>query len=489
MQEAVPDRTYGLIFDEERVDLGRPGWVLNPFDHGRIAPACYAGREQLAAGLDLIHRAFPSLAQQPAHKRALWLRAVGAAIEREQDDLARTILAEAGKPIQFARKEVERAARAFREAADLLGRGAGQTHLHDMTPGGEERLSLHLRRPVGPVVSICPFSEPLAVAAREIAAALAVGSSILVKPASQTPLSAIKLGRIALAAGVPPGSVVVAPCQAQDALPLIADDRPGVLSFNGSAQVGWALRSQAGRRRFVCSLSGRPAALVESDADAEAAATTLAIACFACAGQLTHSIQRILIHERMAGRFYDRFLQVISGELATGDPADEAVICGPLIDAAQADRILEWIDQAVAGEARLLIEPQRRQQLISPAVLTKVPPHLPLVTQELFAPVVVLETYRGLHSGLEQLNAPAPGPVVAVFTQDARKLLLAHQLLVHSAVVVHNDSPLSIPPGTPLGDGRPAADGGGSIAERMAAFTESSSLLLRRDATGTGWLR
>lgn len=482
--------TFGLIFDDERPGGGPPQLVRSPFDQHEVAEVHHADWRLLEEGLDIVHRAFPSIARQPAHRRAGWLRAMARELEERADTLVRTLIEEAGKPVRYARAEVADAVAALLRAAELTQPRPGEARQLDGAPPLEQRLSLTERRAVGPVVSICPFSEPLGAPAREIASALAAGCSILVKPSSHTPISALHLGRIALAAGVPPGTVVVTPAQAQDASVLVEDQRQGVVSFSGSAEVGWHLRRQTGRR-LLSSLGDLPAAIIESDADAETAATVLATAAFACAGQHHCALQRVLIHERMAGRFYDRFLQVVSGEIATGDPVGEDVHCGPMIDAAQADRVLEWIDQASAGEARVLIPPQRSGSLLSPAVVAKAPSDLPLVTRQVFGPVVVLETYRGISRGLERLNAHPPGGVVSIFSQDVRKVLLV-QKEARARMIVHNDSLFSIPPH--IRDDAASVSAGGmgigdGLERRIAAFSEDTCLFLRRDASGRGWLR
>ncbi len=481
---------FGLILDDERPGAGEPKVVRSPFDQHIVAEIHHADPRLLEHGLDIVHRAFPAFARQPGHKRAGWLRAMASGVEDRFDALVHTLVEEAGKPLRYAREEVIQTVATLRRAGELAASRPGGLRQLDGTLQTEHRLGLAQRRPLGPVVSICPFSEPLGVPARELASALAAGCSILVKPSSKTPISALQLGRIALAAGVPPGTVVVTPAQAEDAAVLVEDQRPGVVSFNGSVEVGRMLRRQAGRR-LVASLGGLPSALVESDADAEAAATALAPSAFACAGQLHASVQRILIHERIASRFYDRFLQVVASEMATGDPAGEAVHSGPLIDAAQADRVLEWIERASALEARVLIPPDRNGSLLSPAVLAKVPDDHPLLTREAFGPVVVLETYRGVLRGLERLNAHPPGGVVSIFSQDVRKVLLTQQE-ARARLVVHNDSPLSVPASVADDYGNSSTGDSGmgdGLERRIAAFTEGSCLLLRRDASGRGWLR
>jgi len=467
-------RVFGPILDRERRDLGDETIVRSPYDQRALGTIGLADADLLQRAIALVRRSFLSFSRQTSHQRGSWLRSIAREIERRGDELARTVSDESGKPIHFARDEVARAAASFWRASELLTPESGRLIELDQQPQGAGRLGLLRQRPRGPVAVICPFSDPLASAADSAAMALAAGCSVLVKPATQTPLSALSLGRVALEAGLPQGTLAVIPCRAQDAAPLVQDDRLSVLCFSGSAEVGWALQAQAGRKQTRLSLSSNAAAIVESDADSEFAAQELALAAFAFAGQQVHSVQRIFIHERGASRFYDTFLKTVTADLPTGDPGRDEVVCGPVIDSGSADRILDWVEQAEAAGCKTLVAPNREGNLITPTILTKVPRTLPIVSREVFGPVVILETYRGITKALELVNNPPALRRVSILTHDIRKVLLVQEH-ARTAAVIHNDVPSCSIQGTDISE--------------TNDFTEGSLLVLRKDSPGKGWLR
>lgn len=435
-----PVRSFGLILGDERHDLGTKQGIRSPYDGRNVGEVCFGNRNVLEEAISLADQRFPTYAMEPPHRRSAWLRAVATGLRNQAEKLAQIISDEAGKPISLARGEVARAASTFTIAAEEALRLPGELLTFDCVPEGEGRVGLIRRVPIGPVSAISPFNFPLNLVAHKVAPALAAGNTVVLKPASQTPMSAIVLARIVLESGVPPGVFNVVPCPASEAQPLVEDPRMRMLSFTGSAEVGWMLKAQAGRKKVTLELGGNAAAIVEPDADIDGAARKLALGAFAYAGQICISVQRIFVHERAAVRFYETFLEATQGSIPCGDPADETVLCGPMIDSGNADRILEWIDQAVSAEARLLLEPKREGNVVSPAVLTKVAADLPIVAREAFGPVVVIETYRGFNQVLDSVNASSYGLQAAIFSNDIRKVMRAFNEIEVGAVI-HNDYP------------------------------------------------
>ncbi|MCK4304615.1 MAG: aldehyde dehydrogenase family protein [Candidatus Eisenbacteria sp.] len=434
-------RSFGLILGEEKHDLGTKREIRSPYDNRVVGEVSFGTHSLLEDAIGLAHERFPEFAREPAHKRSAWLRAIAKSIQAHADELAQIISDEAGKPISLARAEAARAGSVFSIAAEEALRIPGELLSLDQVPDGTGRLGLVRRVPVGPIAAISPFNFPLNLVAHKVASALAAGNTIVVKPASQTPMSAIMLGRMALECGLPPGILSVVPCPASQAQPLVEDPRMRMLSFTGSAEVGWSLKALAGRKKVLLELGGNAAAIVERDADIETAARRLALGAFIYAGQICISVQRIFIQERAASRFYDAFLEAARNHIPCGDPSDETVRCGPMIDAANADRILEWIDQAVSTqEAKLLLAPQREGNVVTPVVLTKVPEQLPIVAREAFGPVVVVETYRALDPVFAKVNASIYGLQAAIFTNNVQKTLRAFEELEVGAII-HNDYP------------------------------------------------
>ncbi len=469
--------TYGPIIGTERTDWGNVRKIRSPFDQQPVGEVRFGDARTLEAAIALAELTFASFRREPAHRRARWLRTMATGIRRRADALAETICREAGKPIRLARLEVERSADLFALMAEETGRDGGELHAFDRVPEGEERFGIVRRFPLGPVAAITAFNFPLHLGAHKIAAAVAAGNTLVLKPASQTPMSAILLGRIALESGLPEGVLSVVPSDASDAGPLIADERIRLLTFTGSSQVGWILKGQAGRKRVHLELGGNAAAIVEPDVDVDDAARKLALGAFTYAGQLSTSVQRIYVHDRATRRFLDVLIQTAATKVPTGDPAEESVLCGPLIDATNADRVLEWIDQAARAEATLLLEPRREGNVVTPAVVTQAKPELPIVAREVFGPVVVVETYRGFNRAIELAADTAYGLQAAVFTNDVRKLMRAHEQ-IEAGALIHNDYPSYRIDPMPYGGLKESGFGRGGPRDALRMMTQARLLVV-----------
>ena len=471
-------RSFGLILGPEQKRGADVRTIRSPYDDRPVGEVCFGDHQTLEQAIDLAVETFVSFRMQPAYRRSAYLSTTAASIEAHAEVLATAICDEAGKPMRLAREEVARAATTVRIAAEEALRIHGEYLALDQVPDGEGRSGLLRRVPLGPIAGIAPFNAPLNLVAHKVAAAIAAGNTIVLKPASQTPMSALLLGRLFLEAGLPPGVLSVIPCSADDAAPLVEDPRLRMLTFTGSAEVGWALKARAGRKKVMLELGGNTAAIVEPDCDVDIAARKLALGAFLNAGQDCLSVQRVYVHERISRRFLDTFLDVAQNEIPCGDPADRGTLCGPMIDGGNADRILEWIDQAVAANGGTLLKPQRTGNVISPTVLTQVPAHLPIVAQEAFGPVVVLETYRGLNTGLKLANGTDFGLQAAIFTRDIRKLMRAFDQLEVGAVI-HNDYPTYRIGGMPFGGVKASGMGREGPRYAIEEMTEPRLLVLQ----------
>ncbi len=470
-------RLFGVILEREDVTTGKKTEIISPYDQRPVGIVSFGNRATVEKAISLAEMTAPTFASEPLHQRISWLRAIAEGIKTEAVELAQTISNEAGKPIRLAEAEVQRAIGTFTIAAEEAGRITGELLPLDARPDGEGRHGLLRRYPIGPVSAISPFNFPLNLVSHKVAAAIASGNPIVLKPASQTPMSAIILGRIALAAGLPPGVFTVVPCSAGEADGLVTDPRIKMLSFTGSAGVGWALKAKAGRKKVTLELGGNAAAIVEPDCDLVDAARKLAFGAFVYAGQVCISVQRVYVHERAATRFITAFLDVSRNAIRCGDPADSSVICGPVIDSSNADRILEWIDQATTSGAKLLLEPQRTGNVISPAVLTKVPTELPIVASEAFGPVVVIETYRGMNQAINRVNQTVFGLQAAIFSNSLPKVMTAFNRLDVGAVI-HNDYPTYRTDPMPYGGVKESGSGREGPRYAIEEMTEPRLLVL-----------
>src|SRR5438552_5589013 len=329
----------------------------------------------------------------PAHKRAEILVRVVAALARRQDEVARLISDEAGKPMKAARLEAKRAMSTYTFAAVEARKLAGERVPTDAAQAGEGKLAFTLRQPIGIVGAISPFNFPLNLVAHKLAPSLAAGCAVVLKPASQTPLSALLLAELEEEAGLPPRwlSVVVGP-SAEIGDVLVEDDRIRAITFTGSGQVGWKLRERAPRKRVNLELGNATPVVVAADADLDEAAAKLAANAFSFAGQSCISVQRIYVERSAYDGFLDRFLPRVEA-LQLGDPADEETDVGPVIDEDARDRILDWIGKT-SGE--VLAGGDLDGELIRPTLIANPGREDEVSCEEVFGPVCTVTAVDSL---------------------------------------------------------------------------------------------
>jgi glyceraldehyde-3-phosphate dehydrogenase (NADP+) len=276
----------------------------------------------------------------------------------------------------------------------------------------------------------------LNLVAHKVAPALAVGNPIVLKPAPQTPLTALMLGEVVLTAGFPQGMLSVLPCTNAMAERLVTDDRFKMLSFTGSAAVGWMLKGKAGKKRVVLELGGNAGVIVEPDADLDQAADRCTVGGFVYAGQTCISVQRIYAHQSIYQMFLDKLVQRVRA-LKAGNPANETTVVGPLIDEGAAQRVEAWIAEAVVGGAKVRLGGKRQGSVVEATVLTDVTPEMKVSCQEVFGPVVTVTPYVKFEDALAGLNESRYGLQAGVFTRDLKKAFQAYRDLEVGAVLIN----------------------------------------------------
>jgi acyl-CoA reductase-like NAD-dependent aldehyde dehydrogenase len=438
MVTAVQD--FQLLIDGAWVATDRTEEILHPYTGAPVFRVSVAGRAEAARAIDAAVRAFDRYAETPAHERARFLARTSALLEQQAEDFARTIALEAGKPIRDARAEVGRAVQTFRFAAEEAKRSHGETVPMDAAIGSERRIGLTLRQPIGVIAAITPFNFPLNLVAHKVAPALAAGNTVVVKPAEQAPVTALRLGRVLLEAGVPAGVVNVLHGSGPEAgNALVISSKVAMVTFTGSAPVGTAIRDRAGMKRVALELGSNSATIVHEDADLVAAARALARACFAYAGQICISVQRIVVHEAVLQRFLSLFIPLVRA-LKVGDPLAEDTDLGPMIDQSAAERAEAWLHEALAGGARALVEGKRQEALLWPWVLTDVQPTMAVVCEEAFAPVVTIQSYRTFDEAIALVNDSKYGLQAGVFTNDVNLAFRAGMRIRTGGVIINDTS-------------------------------------------------
>jgi acyl-CoA reductase-like NAD-dependent aldehyde dehydrogenase len=430
---------FGVVIGGELLRTGATAEVLSPYDRSLVAVVHNARGADVERAIAAAEAAFPATRALPSWKRSAILDAVADAVAGRREEFARTIALEAGKPIRTARLEVDRAVFTFRVGAEEARRIHGEILALDWLPGTEHR-EAHIRRvPLGPIAGITPFNFPLLLVAHKAAPAMAAGNPIIVRPGPRTPVSALKLGQVIVEAGWPEGGFSVFPCSIEDTARLVEDERIKLLSFTGSAAVGWTLKGRAGRKRVTLELGGNAAVIVHADADVAYAAERVAFGGFSYAGQSCISAQRIYVHEAV----YDAFAAEVvrrADLLVAGDPLREDADLGPVIDAAAADRIGAWIDEAKAAGARVLTGGTRDGAVWRPTVIAGAPQNARVNCAEVFAPLVSLTKYDDVHAAIAAANAGDFGLQAGIFTHDVRIIDAAIDGLDAGGIMINDTS-------------------------------------------------
>ncbi len=432
---AIPTRSFGFYLNGDWVTHGRDVVVTSPYDRSVVAVIYEAERDDVEVAIESAVRAFAVTRRLPSYQRAVILRKVADGIIARRKEFAQTICQEAGKPIRTARIEVDRAINTFYVAAEESTRIYGEYIPLDTLESTTGRWGLLRRFPLGPVFAITPFNFPLNLVAHKVAPAIAAGCPLILKPAPQTPVSSLLLAEIVHESGWPEGAFAVMPLSNENAALLVTDDRIKLLTFTGSAPVGWQLKSKAGKKRVTLELGGNAAVIIHSDADLAHAAHRCVAGGFSYAGQTCISVQRILVHQPAFEKFTGLLLDGVS-KLKLGDPMEEDTDVPPLIREQDAVRVSEWIEEALKGGARLLCGGARKGSLVEPAVLTGTSPSMRVNCAEVFGPLVTVEAYDEFSEAVRQVNDSPYGLQAGVFTRDAVHIETAFEDLEVGGVIV-----------------------------------------------------
>jgi acyl-CoA reductase-like NAD-dependent aldehyde dehydrogenase len=452
--------------------------VRSPWDQGLVGRVTVATR---ADARQAVNHAVASLRRTralPRWKRREILEDVAAALIEQKERFAQLIVAEAGKPVRLARTEVDRAVLTFKTAAEEASRLGGESIPLDLTEGNEGRWGLVQRFPVGPVLAITPFNFPLNLVAHKLAPALAAGCPVILKPAPQTPFTALALGEVILKAGWPQEALAVLTLSNLDTAWLAEkEDRVKLVSFTGSAKVGWDLKAHSGRKRVLLELGGNSALIVHNDwPDLDEAASRSARAAFHYAGQSCVSLQRVFVERRVFQTYLWKVVEE-TAKLVSGDPADEATEVGPLIRLSEAERVESWIKEAVENGAKLVAGGERRGSVVTPAILTATKPGMKVRDEEAFGPVLCIEPYEDFEQALADVNHSKYGLQAGLLTRDAGRILTAYRELEVGALVVGDTPSWRLEP-MPFGGVKDSGLGREGIRSAIEEMTEPRMLVM-----------
>lgn len=413
--------------------------TIFPFDGSVVETCCMAQPADLEDAVRAAQRGFSVMRRLPTYKRVDILTRLHAILTERFESMVEIMTLETGKTRKVSRAEAARALQTIQTAAEEAKRLGGEIIDLDWTPAGENHRGFVRRVPVGIVLGITPFNYPLNLLLHKLAPAIAAGCSAIIKPPEIAPLSSLLLGEWLLEAGMPPEAISILPCPGRMAERLVTDDRIALLSFTGSAPVGWMLKEKAGRKKVVLELGGSAPAIVHEDADLALAVSKTVSGGFANAGQNCISVQRILIHRAVYEDFCDRYLTAVAA-LKVGDPRDESVDVGPMINVRAAERAEAWVEEALAGGAHRLIGGRREGALFYPTVLSEVTPTMKVCAEEVFAPVVTLSPYDTWEDALRIANDSPFGLQAGVFTRDLGRALSAWENLEMGGVLINDVS-------------------------------------------------
>ena len=422
-------------------------------------------------------KAADEMARMPAYERQAILNHCVTRFTERAEELALALCIEAGKPIKDSRGEVSRLIDTFRIAAEESVRMHGEVQELEISERARGYRGMWKRVPIGPCSFISPFNFPLNLAAHKVAPALAVGCPFVLKPASRTPIGALIIGETLAETDLPKGAFSILSCSRDGAELFTTDERLKLLSFTGSPGVGWNLKAQAGKKKVVLELGGNAAVIVDEDADLDDAIERIIFGAFYQSGQSCIGVQRILIHEKLYDTCRER-LVAAAGKLLSGDPKDEDTFIGPMIAGSEAQRLEEWIGEAVAGGATVLVGGKREGAMLEATLLEGVGRDQKLCAEEAFGPVAVLSSFSDFDSALAEVNDSNFGLQAGIFTRDLYKAQQAWDTLEVGGVVI-GDVPSWRVDNMPYGGVKDSGLGREGVRFAMEDMTEIRNLVIR----------
>lgn len=413
--------------------------VIYPYNNKKIHSISLADEFDLKDAIEKAKIGFSLTKKLSSYKKASILKNIFDLVEKEKEDLAKTICFEAGKPISQARSEVERCLLTLKTAEEETKRIYGEIMPLDMASSTEGKEGYIKRFPKGIVLAITPFNFPLNLVAHKLAPAIAVGSPFILKPSSKTPVVAYKLAKFILEAGYPEEAVNYVPAKSSKVKILLENPDIKIVSFTGSSEVGWEIKRIAYNKQVTLELGGNAAVLIHKDADIDLAAVKCSIGGFYYAGQSCISVQRIIVYEEIYEEFKERLIEEVK-KLKVGDPEEEDTFVGPIIDEDSLIRIENWVQEAKEKGAKVILGGKREGNFYLPTIIEDVKRDMKVWAEEVFAPLVVLKKYKDFKEAIEMVNDSKYGLQAGVFTKDYNLINQAFSEIEAGGIVLNDSS-------------------------------------------------
>jgi acyl-CoA reductase-like NAD-dependent aldehyde dehydrogenase len=468
-----------LFINGAWVEAGEYRPLFSPYNSEQIAEVAYADAAEVELALAAAERARPLMSKMPAHERATILEKLASLIQENKEECARLIALEAAKPITTARVEVDRTISTYKFAAEESKRIYGETIPMDAAPDGENRIAYTMHQPLGVIAAITPFNFPMNLVAHKVGPAIAAGNTLVLKPAGQTPLSALFLAELLQQAGLPAGvfNVVTGSGSVIGDL-LVKDKRVKAVTFTGSPEVGIAIRNKAGLKKVILELGSNSALIVDEGVDVDAMIARAVIGAFSYAGQVCISLQRIYVHERVFDEFVSKFVAQTE-KLRLGNPLDTATDVSALIGFRDAERAMKWIAEAEKLGAVIATGNRRDGNIVHPTVLLHVAASANVSCQEVFAPLVMINKVASVEEAIAQVNDSKYGLQAGIYTPNIGTALAAAEALEVGGVMI-NDIPTFRVDHMPYGGVKESGSGREGVKYAIHELTEMKLICIKK---------
>lgn len=434
-------KRYKVLIGGAWVGDDRPGIeVVNPYDNSVVGIVPEASSDDVELAITAARKGFGEISSLPAYRRSEILAKTAEFITRDREEIGEIIAREAGKSWKYALAEADRSAETFRFASQEARAEHGELVPMDASPVSAGRFGFYLRTPIGVIGAITPFNFPLNLVAHKVAPAIAAGNAIILKPATKTPLTAIKLAELMTEAGLPAGALnLVIGSGRTVGNRLVEDERLAKITFTGSPPVGMEIKARCGLKRVTLELGSNSPTIIEEDGDVAAAVARCVVGSFANSGQVCISVQRIFVHRRRYDEFMEQFVAA-TRKLRVGDPMDRECDIGPMISRVELERAVLWLEEAKTLGAKVETGGNVIGNCLEPTILSGVTPEMKVVCSEVFAPIVSVISYETFEQALEMADDSVYGLQAGVYTRDIGKAFQAIKRLDVGGVII-NDVP------------------------------------------------